>query len=176
MSRDCIHVPKAILRIRRDIRREKIECAQAVRHDELIAVLKLCDDALNVDVRSLLGKITAIRVCDLLHSGLGLYWNSCSSNRGCSSSLEGHISLFHMPTLRDFRVKVNSGRYEVDMGLNIFGDRVVIAGDVGFAGDMLVQEEFCLQQILRFRHGSIEGQPSHGLRFGNSLRINARAL
>ena len=176
MARDCIHVPKAVLRIRGDIRRKPIKCAQAVGHDELIAVLKLCDDALDVDIRSLLGKITAIRICDFIHGGLGLYWNSCSSNGGSSSFLEGHISLFHMPTLRDFRVEVNRRRYKVDMRLNIFGDRVVVAGDVWFAGEMLVQEEFCLQQILRFGHGSVEGQPSHRLRFGNSLRINARAL
>ena len=176
MAMDCIHVPKAVLRICGEIRRKPIKCAQAVGYDELIAVLKLCDNALDVDIRSLLGKITAVRICDLVHGSLGLYWDSCSSNGGRSSSLEGHISLFHMPTLRDFNIKVNRRRYEVDMGLNIFGDRVVIAGDVWFAGEMLVQEEFCLQQILRFGDGSIEGQPSHRLRFGNSFRINARAL
>ena len=144
MSRESVHIPKAVLRICSNIGREKIQRAQAIRYDELVAILKLGDDAFYVDIGSLFGKIAAVRVCDLLDGGLGLYWNSCSSNR-TSSFLQGGISLLRMSTLKNLRVKVDRGRDEVDMGLDIFGDRVVIAADMGFARNMLVQEEFRLQ-------------------------------
>lgn len=145
MSKECDHIPEAVLRVCSNIGREKIQRAQAVRHDEFITILKLSNDAFDVDVGSFLGKIATIRVCNLVHCGLGLYWNPCCSNRRRSSFLEANISRLHMSTLGNLGVKVDGGRDEVDMGLNILRDRVVIAGDMSFTREMLVQEKFRLQ-------------------------------
>lgn len=162
-SEERFYVPKAVLGIGGDVGREPVQRAQAIRHDEFVTILKLRDDALNVDVGALLGKVATGGVCDLVHGGFGFYRGARSGDRRRSSFLQGHISLTHLPTLRDLGVKVNGGRDEVDMGSDMLGDGIVMAADVELAGGMLVHVELSLQQAFGLGDGGVEGQPSHGL-------------